>query len=497
MSERIGGPTATRRRLLGAAGAGVAGAAALTGVSTAGNQDDGEQVDVLWSLFQLDSRNTGYQPGDYGPAESVGARWGHLDGGAYTTTPVVTNGTVIAADEGDGVVRAVDRSDGTEIWRTDVELGSSRLAVQDGTVFVPAQNDGSQLKALAATDGSEQWDVNLRHSANAVVPSDDAVYVASVGGVYGVSRLSNEIDWHVDTMTLADTSVAVVGDKVYAADSRHGNTTRLSTADGSRNWTNYLDGAAHDAPTVTEDHVLVPLDDHLVALDEGTGRENWRYEAAVRGSVAVADGAVYATTADGDAFALALADGSERWRVTGVPGSNPPVVVGNRLYLAGTDGTLAALRLADGTTIWSTTLDAGLGANPAVVGGELYLGDDAGRLAALAPGASGGFEEPTGTPPPTDDGTATPDDTSTTEDPSTPTTRTDTGGSTPGSDPGGSSDVESSETSTPIFSTDTPAPDDGGIDLGLLSGGVAAVLALLGGGLWWRRQQQDDYDKLG
>lgn len=494
MSGHTGGPAATRRRLLGAVGAGVAGAAALTGVST-GQDDEDEQVNLLWSLFQLNSHNTGYQPGDYGPAESVGARWGHLDGGAYSTTPVVTGKTVIAADEGDDVVRAVDRTDGSEVWRTDVELESARLTADDNTVFVPARDSGAQLKALDATDGSEQWSVNLSHAANAVVASGDALYVASVGGVYAVSRLSQEVDWHVDTMTLTDTSLAVVGDKVYAADSRQGNTTRLSTADGTRNWTNYLDGAAHDAPTVLGDHVLVPLDDHLVALDEGTGQEEWRYEAAVRGSVVIADDAVYATTTDGDAFALDIPDGSERWRVDGVPGSNPPVMVGGRLFLAGTDGTLAALRPADGSTIWSTTLDAGLDANPAIVGGQLYLGDDAGRLAALAGGASGGFEEQTETPSPTDDGSGTPEDTPTTGDPTTPT-RTDDGGATTETDPGGSSIVDSTETSTPIFSTETPTPDDG-FDLGLLSGGVAAVLALLGGGLWWRRRQEDDYDRLG
>lgn len=504
MTQHDEGPSTSRRRLLGAAGGVLAGVPTVAQLSSGsldatGKMQEGtetptetpEPPETIWPLFQYDARNTGSWSEGFGPRSGPGPRWGHLDGGSYATTPVITDSEVFAVDVDDGVVRSVDRTTGTQRWQRSVDVGSARLTIDDRTLYVPTHRSGEELQARDAADGSRKWTVRLGNSPDSVVATGNSVFAATAGGLYKVSTLSKEVDWYYNEVSLLETSVAITDTAVFAAGTSNGKAVRIDISSGGNSWSNNMDGAAQDAPTVAEGTVVVPFDGFLVALKEESGRELWRYESPVSSSVAVSDGVVYGTTTGGEVFALDLGNGQERWRTGALAGSNPPVLVGNQLYVVGTDGGLMALNPGTGSAAWSADVGAGVAANPAVAGGELYVADQAGRLSAWSAGASGGLGGSTPTPT-----GATPTTTETRTESSTPTpTRTESGGSTDsGSDP---PDPPSATPSTPT-DTETATPSDpGGIDLPLVGGGVAAVLAALGGALWWRRNQQDEYDPLG
>ncbi|MFU8866676.1 PQQ-binding-like beta-propeller repeat protein [Natronococcus sp.] len=87
---------------------------------------------------------------------------------------------------------------------------------------------------------------------------------------------------------------------------------------------------------------------------EGEALEDvWTVDTAINVGVAVADGVVYARTADGVA-ALDAADGSTIWETTGIDASAPSVV-GDTLYIA--DDELFALDVADGSIRWQTEFE--------------------------------------------------------------------------------------------------------------------------------------------
>lgn len=501
----------TRRRLLGATGGTLAGLTALAGAGggagDAGvNRQDSTSTPtptptatpipaVEWPVFQFDGHNSGHSPSNVGPRDAVGARWRHGEGGDYTTTPLVTRSSIFAADEGNDVVRGINRDDGTQRWQTPLSVSNARLVVEGDTIYVPTDESGAELQALGVTDGTPRWTVDLGVSANSLVATDTSIYVGTPQGVTKVSTLSNSIQWRYDGVTLIDTGIAVADNALYVADTQNGKTVRVSMAQGSASWERFLEAPAHGAPTVVDGYVVVPTEDGLVALDEGTGDTRWRYDATVEGSVVVADGTVYGTTRSGDAFALELDDRTVRWRTSAVGGSNPPILAGGLLYLTGPGGRVMALDPATGATVWAAALDAEIAANPSVAGSELYVGDRGGRLWALSSDAGSTLDgsTPTRTETPTE-----------TEGTSGDSTDTPTEGSM-GTDTTTPIDLdgdEGDETSPP--STQSSGPEtasggdgDGGLNLGLLSAGAAAVVALLGGGLWWRNQQQDEYDPLG
>lgn len=374
-SPRIG-----RRGLLAALGATALGAVA----PVRGRAQQG----AVWPLFQHDATNTGDAAGVQGPGGAVGARWGVRSDGAYTSTPVVTDDAVFAADaRGDAVV-AVERATGERRWRVDAAVEGARLSYHDGTLLVP----GDSLEGLSPADGERRWSVSMENPYAATVNGRFA-FVAALGGVYRVSLSTHEVNWHSDRVTQLAPSVAVTDEYVYAVGTRYGQVISLDRSSGSRRWLRRVDGAGTGAPTVRDDLVYVPSEAALTAMSYESGIPEWTLEEAVGSSVAVAEGTVFATTTGGDVLALDADTGEEQWRASPVSGSNPPIVAGGLLYATGTGGGIAALNPGDGTVIWQSTVGGSRSANVAAGRGELYVGDDDGTLAAVAEGASGGTTE--------------------------------------------------------------------------------------------------------
>jgi outer membrane protein assembly factor BamB len=157
-------------------------------------------------------------------------------------------------------------------------------------------------------------------------------------------------------------------------------------------------------------------DEHLYALDLGTGKEKWRSKVGpVKSPVSCRDGKVYVGNLDGDFHCVAAdtgkilwtfktdgeissgsnltadsilfgagdehlycltLDGKLRWKyqVPGGPVLGTPVAAGDRTFAAGCDSNFHVINLATGKQLARLELGGQVGAAAAVVGDRLYVG---------------------------------------------------------------------------------------------------------------------------
>ena len=157
----------------------------------------------------------------------------------------------------------------------------------------------------------------------------------------------------------------------------------------------------------TQDLVLFPVSDRLIAMNRSEGTVEWSSQLGSNATTApgVGDGAAFVGTLDGRLVALDLEEGSERF-VRALDGAVTagPLVVGWTVY-AGTDnatdgGTLYALDTFDGRVLWSRPMGAAVNAQPALWGDHLFALSDLGGVQSLDP-ATGTlqWQFPAGTAP--------------------------------------------------------------------------------------------------
>jgi outer membrane protein assembly factor BamB len=146
-------------------------------------------------------------------------------------------------------------------------------------------------------------------------------------------------------------------------------------------WTAPLPSFPEEPLATDGQHLYVTTrDGSLVALDLQRGERLWAL-AEVEGRAAAAGGAVVLRQSAGTVVSFDPGNGGMRWKVeSGVPGTLPPVIDGDRVFVAGRG--LAALELASGRVLWRTDDGAEATAPVVVSGPRLYVGESDGTLRA-------------------------------------------------------------------------------------------------------------------
>lgn len=200
-------------------------------------------------------------------------------------------------------VRALDAHSGEEVWTTDLAAEGSRPTVVDGTVYVGTR-DGVVV-ALDATDGEERWRRSLggaRVRQPAVV--DSTVYVgglrASSGTVVALEAETGEVVWQESTTRVGpDQAPALTDDAVFVGGRGDGQAQLVAhdRSDGSRQWTTDAGTGLVGPPTATADTVYAGATDGMFyAVDRSSGAIQWQFDAGSPvDDVApiVGDGALY------------------------------------------------------------------------------------------------------------------------------------------------------------------------------------------------------------
>jgi outer membrane protein assembly factor BamB len=215
------------------------------------------------------------------------ALWVFETSGRIRSAPAVADGTVYVGDrvesDGRGHVYAIDPDTLAEKWRFRADdYVDASPAVADGTVYVGSAD--ANVYALDSASGEERWRFQAEAGVNtapAVVAN--TVYVGDVGGtVYGIDASSGEERWRVETdgavssTAVADGTVYVGSDGVYAfaagastatPTSTPAPTTRSPDAAGSGGDDGRTGGTGDDG----DSNAMLPLAGGLAALGAGGG----------------------------------------------------------------------------------------------------------------------------------------------------------------------------------------------------------------------------------
>ena len=256
------------------------------------------------------------------------------------SSPIVVRGRVYVGT-GDNRLRAYRASDGRVLWNATVGGGQvSTPAWSHGTVFV----------------GSGDW---------TLYAFDDTT---------GVPR------WSYKTGGPVVGGPTVIADRVYIG-SDDGKVYAFKGATGTVVWSTVIGGEINHSPAIADGTLYVGNytgSFELTALDAKTGALKWN--APTGGYLdwntpAVADGVVYATSVDGEAYAFDAATGVRLWQRT-LPGlvEASPAVANGVVYVGAYDHYLYALDAATGASKWRAQTGNLIAGTASVANGVVYVG---------------------------------------------------------------------------------------------------------------------------
>ena len=361
------------------------------------------------TMWRGDPAGTGQQHAG-SAAWITGVRFAVDLGSPVRGSPVLRAGTLFVGAS-DGSFSALDAHTGAPRWR--VHTGgaiTSTAAVDDAAAYV-ASRDGT-LRALDLRNGHERW----RHRFGADLGPDDywdyhlsspildagTLYIGSGDGhVVALDAARGTVKWQADVGSRVRSTPALK-DGILVFGTQAGEVRALRARDGAPLWRFATDGAAHTfadkgndttavvaSPTIAGSLVAVGgRDGHFYALDLATGHLRWRLTH---------DGMSWmlASATDGSALyigggsaslvqAVDVASGAERWRHKTRSAVFPSLALaGDTLLAADFSGVLYALDRATGQPRWEFPLGARVLATPLVAGNVVYAASDAGVLYAL------------------------------------------------------------------------------------------------------------------
>jgi len=215
---------------------------------------------------------------------------------------------------------------GTKVWR--MGLSSPVASVVSHGSVVYAGTNGNTVFALDSATGRQVWRRTTTNQENGqLTVSGGSLIVAGDNGPFALAAGTGAQLWKVATDSLPPMLLA--GGVAYA-----GFAAKSDTTGG------------------------------VTAIDPASGHVLWTFPfgpvSDVTGGLAVSGGVVYATSGDGEIFALSAADGTKRQRASGFGEFGAgTIAVENGVVYAGLDdqkGTVVAVNVASGKAIWRQPL---------------------------------------------------------------------------------------------------------------------------------------------
>ncbi|HVT39302.1 MAG TPA: PQQ-binding-like beta-propeller repeat protein [Gemmatimonadaceae bacterium] len=314
-------------------------------------------------MFRGNAAHTGVSEAAFFPGQG-GVRWRVQTGGPVRSSPAVT-ATRLFIGSGDGALYAIDRSSGRVVWKVDA--GSpvhASPAVASGLVVAATMR--GRIFAVDEQAGRVRWSMHTG-AALPINPMRDPGW-----------------DFYVSSPTVVGETIVIGGQdgRVYALD--------LHT--GKARWTAQTHARVRATPAVANGIVVVgSFDGRVYAFDLATGAARWTFHTAgdtidqsqytfdrrsVQSSAAIADGVAFVGSRDGGVYAIDLATGVGRWRVSHrgswILGS--PAAAAGRVYDGSSDGHFVqAVDVASGRELWRQSTDASVIASPLLVGDALIV----------------------------------------------------------------------------------------------------------------------------
>ncbi|MEY7848783.1 PQQ-binding-like beta-propeller repeat protein [Natrarchaeobius sp. A-rgal3] len=410
----------SRRRLLAASATALAGSVGGAGVLAVGSgnpipaspasatQASGSaERDLEWPMRRVDAAGTGYSPAASGPKDGVQRRWKRDPDASIrgTAAPilvgdalyVVGRRSLVALERETGHTRFV--RDGpffsapayveTSAYRTDALAVSGSAGIYGldaaGGYDLPGRAVGLERwhapgdppSGYLSAEPREPSPVVADGTVYATLPETDriAAFDANSGGL--------EWEYAIDGPSRSSANRPAVRDGTVFA-SNAGLTVSAVAADtGEERWAVEPDLVGPLSPTATNDGVVVPASNAVVALDADDGETLWTYDHGgntTEGSAAVADGLAFVTDGDDELHAIDLETGEAEWTVEYGFATNPVVADGVVYVSYFWAGELVAFDLETGERRWTYDEPVAI-SQPAIGDGVIYVGVEDGVVA--------------------------------------------------------------------------------------------------------------------
>ncbi|MFD8939834.1 PQQ-binding-like beta-propeller repeat protein, partial [Streptomyces sp. NPDC059578] len=284
-------------------------------------------------------------------------------------------------------VHALDVATGRRRFKTRDVAWS--MAVSDGRVIA---SDGPTLYALDSREGTDLWRLSADGWVYALRAERGTVITATRGGgVQAWDASGGQKLWEVTgaqtDFETPEAGPALHGDTVYLwHDAR---LRALAARTGEERWSYPIGDAAScggvpvRVTQASDGHAYISAGTRVLAVDSGTGRVRWHFEApaaflappAFAPGPSVTGGGVYLADYLGTVYALDAADGRDRWRIATEPRSSAePVLVADGHVHVGSGKGLYTLDAVTGTPKWRFQAGGDVVGAPVVAEGRIHFG---------------------------------------------------------------------------------------------------------------------------
>jgi outer membrane protein assembly factor BamB len=290
--------------------------------------------------------------------------------------------------------------------RKDFQGGS--LAYLSGLLFAATGN--GMVVALNASDGSELWERGLGAPIrSAPVAKDGKVFAITITNqLFALDMTSGRTLWSQEgyrqTTSILGYPTPAVFENIVIAPFSSGELVALRTENGKPVWEETLALFSPknssvvtlndiDASPIVEEGTLYAVSHEgvLVAVDILSGKRQWEQPISSLNTPWLSGDFLFVMTTRDELVCLHRTDGKIKWVVPFVSYEdeankkhkivwNGPVVAGGKIYVVGSHGVLVALDPAAGTVASTTKVNKDIYQPPLVVDGSMYLIDNKGEI---------------------------------------------------------------------------------------------------------------------
>ena len=346
-----------------------------------------------WSQFHYSADHRGVNP-----LETILSRatvpglhliWSAATSGSIgLSSPAVVDGIVYVGSLGHEL-SAFDATTGTSIWTLDtVDPVESSPAVAGGLVFV--LTDTGELLAASASTGSIVWSQQVGAGGLIAPPTVDhgVLYQAGDQTVNAYEASTGTLLWSDPIIGAVRSAVSVKNGRVFVATDE---VYSMDAATGAHLWAHLIryDNFSESSPAVADKLLYVGSQNSatLFALTGGRGTISWQTMLGggnLDSTPTVAYGLVFvADSLLNQIWAVDAQTGALRWSAFG-GGTHGSLAAANGVLYAGTvGGNLFAYDALTGDVLWSYSIGSAIESSPVIVNGMLFVGADDGHLYAF------------------------------------------------------------------------------------------------------------------
>ena len=265
-------------------------------------------------------------------------------------------------------------------WQKSFDEDAYFPIYADGTLYIGTAS--GKLLALDPDSDEERWSFAAEAGGPilAVAVSDGLIYFgAGENGFYAVDAKTGKLAWSFETdSSVWSSSPLIMGKKIYFGSDR-GTVYCLDWRTHQVVWTFKAAGGVLSQIAGDDEHVYVPTQNDLYALDAASGAEAWKaFTSDKWNEPAVANGVVYAGKGNLQFAALDAGTGKEQWVFT-APFSqwsewSAPVVTEEAIYVGYSNNTMYSLDRETGIEDWQFKTEDWATTAPILTDGVLYFG---------------------------------------------------------------------------------------------------------------------------